>query len=121
MKVAEGGFNVNTAIGRSNDWIVAVNLKSSLYKINFIKVYFNAGTYANAKTIFPGSQILIYEGGVNLSIIPEAIEIYFPLIYSSDIKNELYLNNRDSFGDRIRFVLKFDMANPFKWLKELNL
>lgn len=121
MKEAEGGFNVNTAIGRSNDWIVAVNLKSSLYKINFIKIYFNAGTYANAKTIFPGSQILLYEGGFNLSIIPETVEVYFPLFYSSDIKNELYLNNKDSFGDRIRFVLKFDMANPFKWLKELNL
>ena len=121
MILAEGGFSVPTVVGTSDNWLMAVNLKSSLYKLNLIKLYFNAGTYYNAKNAFTGSQALMYEGGVILSIVKDILEIHYPLVYSSDIKQVLDLNNNNKFNYKLRFIMNFNAINPFKLLREINL
>lgn len=121
MTTYEGGFAVPTIVGTNSNWLFSINLKSSIYKINFIKLYLNAGTYYNAKNAFTGSKALMYEGGFMISPLNDVLEIYFPITYSSDIKQVLELNNLDNFGQRIRFVLNLEYGNLLKQLRDINL
>ncbi len=121
MTTYEGGFAVPTIVGTNSNWLMALNLKSSIYKVNFIKLYLNAGTYYNAKNAFTGSKALMYEAGFMISPLNDVLEIYFPITFSSDIKQVLELNNMDNFGQRIRFVLNLEYANALKQLRDINL
>lgn len=112
----EGGFKSPTNIGQS-DWLLGVNLKTIIHPVLPIKFYACFGTYEDAGSAFDGSQALMYELGLELYAIPDAIAIYFPLAYSKDIKAE-FKTNSYTFGDLIRFEFNLNKLNPFYTLKQ---
>lgn len=108
----DGAFKVYAPF-HSDKWLSSVNVKIDLPFPFPVRLFADAGTYYNAKNAFPGSQSLIYDGGVSAFLIRNVLEVYFPLFVSSDIKqyNDL---NEISWKDRIRFVINFNALNPFE-------
>jgi hypothetical protein len=97
LMMRDGGFKVGTdllanKVGRSDNWLMAMNLVSDIPKqINILdalpikiplKFYLDIGTYAEAwDKNFEGSRIL-YNAGLQLPLLKNTIQIYFPILYS---------------------------------------
>ena len=115
---ADGGFKSNIKIGQSNDWLVALNLSSTLYRKVPIEFFASVGTYANAKSTFPGAQQFLAEFGVSVILIRDVLEFHFPFLYSQDIKEDIKLNAKN-YGQQIRFTFNLNELKPQKRLKQL--
>ncbi len=96
--LADGGFK--SYVGTTaNQWITSLNVDSHVWKM--FNVYGDAGVYKNKGK----NAEFIWDSGVKLRLIPDFIEIYFP-VYSS-------LGFEPSFkdyGERIRFTLVFNLG-----------
>jgi hypothetical protein len=110
-----GNFKVPTEYGQSNLWIGALNLKfESPIKIP-IGLFADIGV--NARQLV-GQQSLFYDAGVYIWLIPDAVEVYFPLIYSDAIRDEHKINGIN-YWSLIRFMINFNEINPFTILKKV--
>ncbi len=103
-----------TLPSRSDDWVAAINLNTTLPytvipKWLPLKLFVDVGTTAEAwnknETTINTSRIL-YVGGIQLSLFRNILNIYAPLVYSKDFKNELKTDpDTDKFGKRISFSI----------------
>jgi hypothetical protein len=82
-------------------------------------------------------QYLLYDMGLHFSLVKNIVDIYVPLLMSSDIKSTFYLNNQDLVappnGDdpdqyrfkrtarMIRFTFNINKLNPFELVRTLSL
>ena len=108
---ADGGFKTFSTVGDTKDWMFAVNLKSAL-PLPLIRIFADAGI-SNAGNFQ-------YDAGIYVPLIRNIFEVYFPLVYSDDIKtyNDIYA---PEFKDRIRFTLNLHIVKPFDWLRNFSL
>lgn len=65
-----------------------------------------------------GSRTL-WNAGVALSLIPKVFKIYVPLVYSSDIMDEVKARDL-SFAETIMFELNLQMAEPIHLLRNIG-
>ena len=128
----DGFFKVKTdllsdKIGKTDDWLCAINLTTDIPKmINPLsvlpvhiplRIFLDAGTYAEAwknNNTNTGGQPgkLLYDAGFQISLLHNAFNIYFPVIYSN-----VY---RDYFKSTItekRFVKNISFSFDFQQLK----
>jgi hypothetical protein len=105
--------------GRSGNWVLAMNFNTTLpekimpVKIP-LKIFFDFGTYAEAWQNNPLTSRFLYTGGLQLSLFRNVLNIYAPLIYSSDFNDLL---KSVSFGKRITFSIDFQNLDPRKMMK----
>ncbi|MCK4663765.1 MAG: M1 family metallopeptidase [Bacteroidales bacterium] len=116
----DGGFAIYTPFGQTNDWLLALNLTSSLpFDAKMpVKLYANFAAFGNATKIqnYPNVKSFAYEAGANISIISDVFEIYFPFIVSEDINN--YSNEiTDNYWQKVRFTLYLNKLNMFNLVK----
>ena len=91
--LAEGGFKSH--VGKSvNQWITAVNIDSHVWK--WFNVYADAGVYKNRLM----NPQFIWDSGVKVKVIPDFLEIYFPIQSSLGFEPSF-----KDYGSRIRFTL----------------
>jgi hypothetical protein len=122
MYSADGGFYLPSALGRSWGMIGAINLRTSLPFTRLINLYANGGITDDGTGLKPPqSESLQYEGGAVFTLLDEAIEVYFPILWSKEYQRVMDLNPDHNYWKNVRFTLKMDLANPFKALKELHL
>jgi hypothetical protein len=111
----DGALKVWTPLGQSSTWLGSVNIKSpKLFKLP-LKVY--------ADVVFTDKQFLnteafLWDAGLNLSVLNSLIEVYFPLVYSKDIRDALELNQVEG-AQRIRFTLNIHNFSPGKVLQNI--
>jgi len=55
-----------------------------------------------------------------VSFIDRKFEVYFPALWSQNIQDVFELNQNTSYGEKIRFTMRMELANPFKYLKEVR-
>lgn len=115
----DGNFKVPTAVGQTSDWLIALNLKTSIHKRIPLNVYADLGTYKNAANAFPGSQFLMFNAGLSVPVIPNVFEVYFPLLSSSDIKDNLEISTKN-YWQRISFTFNFSNINPLKKVRGIK-
>jgi Peptidase family M1 domain len=133
IMIRDGGFKVRSdllasKIGKTDDWLASVNFETDFPK-KFnplqvlpvkipLKVFLDAGTYAEAwKTNSPTGRF-IYDAGLQLSLIKNLINIYIPVIYSevyADYFKSTITNKR--FWKNISFSI--DLQN-FRFSKFFN-
>jgi hypothetical protein len=117
----EGGFKVpvynNT--GRSDNWVATINLKTDLPLGRLpVRIFLDAGLIPNPLPDMknPGSTTLQYDAGLELHMFKDLLNIYFPIVLSSDFRN--YLDNtygrKNVFQRSISFSLNLQQIN---WLK----
>ena len=78
--------------GRSTDWVSALDFSTTLPAKLFpvplpIRIFFDVGTYAEAWKTNAQTSRFLYTGGIQLSLFHNLVNIYAPLVYSSDFRN----------------------------------
>jgi len=97
IMVRDGAFKVRTdllsnKIGKTDDWLGAINFTGDIPKaVNPfemlpiklpVKIFADIGTYADAWKKNAGTPRLLYDAGLQLSLLGNTVNIYVPLIYS---------------------------------------
>ena len=95
---AEGGFKsyVGEPVSR---WISSVGVDAHIWKM--FNLYADAGMYKNKGQ----SEKFIWDSGVKLKVIPDFLEVYFPLQSSLGFEPSL-----DDYTSRIRFTLILNLS-----------
>ncbi|RLD57712.1 MAG: hypothetical protein DRJ05_09225, partial [Bacteroidetes bacterium] len=117
-----GGFSTYSALGRTNEWLMSLNLNSSLPipKAIPLRVYANfaaLGTTVNVPD-FENIDSFFWEMGAKLSIVKNVFELYFPIIMSEALQDYSDEVNSNYWG-QIRFTLYLNKLNPFELAREL--
>ncbi len=131
---AEGNMKVYTPLGKTNQWLGAINLKCPLPgKLRF-KLFADINIIPQKAAL---REDVLYDAGIYLPIIKNYIEVYIPLLMSNDMRDVFYLNNPDlatppngddpdKYGLKrtlrmIRFTFNIHQMNPFNLVRNLSL
>ena len=121
ISVQEGGFKIPTFnnVDRSDNWMAAINLKSSLpVKFVPIRLFFDAGLIPNPNPSVSNTHntTVMYDGGIEIYLVQSLVSVYVPVIMSSDFQN--YLTNtygrNNVFAKSVSFTLHLQNIN---WLR----
>ncbi len=133
----DGFFKVKTdflsnKIGKDDNWLGAINLSStipnqinplSILPIKIpIKLFFDVGTNASLWNEDGSSGKFLYDGGFQLSIFKDVLNIYFPLVYSKVYGN--YFKSTipgNTFKNNISFSINFKNLEFNKIFPGFNL
>jgi hypothetical protein len=97
--LADGGFK-SFIPGTVNKWITSVNVDTSVWKI--FHIYADAGVYDNKNQ----SAKFIWDSGVKVRVIPDFLEIYFPIQSSLGFEPGF-----KDYGKRIRYTLILNLSS----------
>ena len=61
-----------------------------------------------------------WEAGIGIRIIRDVAEVWVPLAYSEDIKNELEVTREFTFAERIRIVVALEKLDPTQGLRKVQ-
>jgi hypothetical protein len=108
--------------GKSANWVSSLNFCSTLPAHLFpfpvpIRIFFDVGTYAEAWENNSPTSRFLYTGGIQLSLFKNVLNIYAPLIYSSDFTQAL---NSLDFGRKITFSIDLRRID-YKWILKKRL
>ena len=128
--IRDGGFKVRTdllaaKVGKTDDWLAAVNLKTTIPKnINPLqvlpvkiplKLFLDIGTYSEAWQRDAATGRFIYDGGIQLALFNEWINIYIPVIYSKVYRDYLKSTiTENRFLKNISFSIDIQKFNQVK-------
>lgn len=103
--LAEGGFksNFRTLVGQ---WISTTNVDAHLWKM--FNVYVDAGFIKNKNQ----SPQFLYDTGVKLKVIPDFLEVFFPLQSSLGFEPGF-----KDYGYRIRYSLRFNLSSAIAYFR----
>ncbi len=107
----EGAFKVYTPLGNSTKWIASLNIKTP--NLFIFKLYADLGIADKSSLL---NDKILYNAGVNITLIRDIVDVYIPLLFNKDIKNVLELNNINGL-DRIRFTFNLHKLEPKTLLK----
>ncbi len=97
IMIRDGAFKVRSdllanKIGKTDNWLAAVNFVTDfpkkfnpleIFPVKIpLKVFADVGTYADAWKQNPPTGRFIYDGGLQLSLFKNIVNIYVPVIYS---------------------------------------
>ena len=132
----DGFFKVHTdllssKIGKTDDWLGAINLTSSipkninpleLFPIKIpVKLFLDIGTYAEAWQKNSSTGRFLYDAGLQVSLFKNVLNVYIPLIYSkvySDYFKSTILEKR--FVKNISFNIDLQQLSFNKIFPQLS-
>ncbi|HZH96780.1 MAG TPA: hypothetical protein VEY06_12885, partial [Flavisolibacter sp.] len=97
--------------GRSQDWVAAINLTSTLPKAILplsvpLKLFLDIGSFSEAWNANAETGKFLYVGGLQLSVVKGIVNIYVPLVYSNDFKTYLKtLPQQNTLTKKITFSI----------------
>ncbi len=124
VSIQEGGGKLPTPLygfplGRSDDWLAAINIKTDLPLGALpVRLYLDAGTYANAARINPSGNRFLYSAGLELHALRDIFLVHVPLVLCQDYNDYLksiYPDNQ--FAHSITFSVQFQNVN---WLRLIS-
>ena len=118
IMLRDGGLKLRTDLfqglqGRSDNWVTSLNFNTSLPEKIFpvklpLKIFFDIGTYAEAWEKDANTSRFLYVGGLQLSLFKNLLNIYAPLVYSSEFRDNLKtVPEENKFFKRLSF--SFDL------------
>ena len=109
--------------GLSENWIAAINfnttLPNNLFPVKLpLKLFFDAGTYAEAWNRNASVSKFLCVGGLQLSLFNNVLNVYAPIIYSKDFKDYLKTDKEaNRFVKKITFSIYIQNFRLKKFLK----
>ena len=94
----DGGLKLRTDLfeglqGRSDNWIASLNLNTTIPQIFPVKVplkiFVDAGTHSEAWDDENTNPRFLYVAGLQLSLFKDILNIYAPLMYSKQFRDQL--------------------------------
>jgi hypothetical protein len=125
IMMRDGGLKLRTDIfeglqGRSDDWVASVNLNTSIPLLPSkvpLKVFFDAGTYAEAWDDDNPNPRFLYVAGLQLSLFKNVLNIYAPLFYSRQFRDQLKsVPEEDKFLKKVSFSIDIQRLDLKKLL-----
>ena len=111
--------------GQSDDWVAAINLSTTVPKKLFpipvpLKIFFDAGTYAEAWKNNSGAPKLLFTSGLQFSLFKDVLNVYLPILYSSAFKEQLKTDAEASkFFKKISFSIDLQDIRLKKLIPQL--
>jgi len=133
----DGFFKVNTQqnadqVGRTDNWLMALNISGnipnqynplSVLPIKLpLKFFVDAGTYAEAWQANAASGRFLYDAGLQVSLLQNLVNIYFPLVSSkvfTDYQKSVLGKNR--FWKTVSFSIDIQRLKPSYFSKYIPL
>ena len=136
MAVSDGFFKVSTPysltpVGQTDDWLTAINLTTDLPEaVNIfsllpfklpVRLFADFGTYSSLWSESPEAGRFLYDAGVQVSVLKQAVTVYFPLLYSK-VYRDTYKSIGDlgSYSRRIRFSVTLGKLLPKRLDKDIH-
>ncbi|MDB4303406.1 M1 family metallopeptidase [Desulfosarcina sp.] len=118
----DAGLATYSPFGKTNEWILALNVATSLPVAKDIPIQFyaNVATFGKSVTI-PGwedAESYLLEGGIKIQVLREIFEFYLPVYMSSDLKSYSDYTT-DTWWQNIRFTLYLNKLNPFDMARDI--
>lgn len=125
IMMRDGGLKLRTDLfqglqGRSDNWVASVNFNTTLPEKMFpvklpIKLFLDVGTYAEAWERNAATSRFLYVGGLQLSLFNNLINVYAPVIFSKEFKDNLKTIQEDyKFFKRLSFSIDLHTLNSRK-------
>jgi len=121
VSMQEGGGKLTTPLygfplGRSDDWLASLNLKSDLPLGPLpLRLYLDITTYADAAKISPNGNRFLYSGGVEIHALRDILMLHIPLVMSQEYRDYLKsIYPGKTFGNSISFSIQLQNIN---WLR----
>ena len=121
VMMRDGGLKLRTdrfdgLQGRSDNWIASMNLNTTLPQLTPIKiplrVFVDAGTYAEAWHKDFEHPRFLYVAGLQLSLLNEVVNIYAPVLCSGFFRDQLKtVPEENKFFNRISFSIDVQRIN----------
>jgi hypothetical protein len=112
--------------GYSERWVAAVNVNTTLPEKLFpfkmpLKIFLDMGTFAEAWDKNGAKQRILYTGGLQLSLLKNALNIYMPLFYSKAFKEQLLTDKEaNKLSKKITFSINLQQLKIAKFFPQLN-
>ncbi|AEW00986.1 hypothetical protein Niako_4730 [Niastella koreensis GR20-10] len=125
IMMRDGGLHLRTDLfqglqGRSDNWVASMNLATTLPKGLLplhlpVKIFMDAGTYADAwKKDAPTSRFL-YVAGLQVTVLKDLLNIYAPILYSKEFKDNLKtVPEENTFFKKVSFSIDIHRFNIHK-------
>lgn len=110
---ADGNLKIPAILRNSSDWMLALNIKSPKLFVLPLRLFADV-LVCDARSF--KDEKLLWDMGLNLTLIKGFAEVYIPFAYSAFIKNTLELNKID-FYNRIRFTVNIHKLVPRKIIR----
>jgi hypothetical protein len=136
IMVRDGAFKVRTdllaeKVGKSDDWLTAVNLTMDVPdKLNIlraipvvkipIKLFADIGTSGSVWGQTNEGSRLLYDAGLQFSMLNNLVNFYMPLVYSKVYSDYFKSTPGNSFWERISFSINIQDGNVKQLLKQLT-
>ena len=124
VSIKEGGFKIPTAfyatpLGRSDDWLVSLNVKTDLPLRRLpVRLFLDVATFSNAARLNPSGNKVLFEAGAEVHLLYDMLLIHVPFIYSKDYSDYLKsIYGNKQFGNSITFTLQLQNIN---WLRTVQ-
>jgi hypothetical protein len=112
----DGAFKTRMFLGQSSEYLVALNIKTPrLLKV--LGFFADVGT-CGSDGLFTNGQNVLFDWGINLNILEDRLNFYFPLGYSADIKSGVDANGWNFF-QRMKFTFRLEKMNPKKLVDKI--
>ncbi len=109
-------------VGRTDDWLMALNLNADIPTFPTLKLYADIGTYAEAWKNNDANGRFLFTAGLQLSLFKNVLNIYAPLMMSKVFRdyNALYLQD-NKFLKSISFSINLQNLHFNKLNRDIPL
>jgi hypothetical protein len=129
IMMRDGGLKLRTDLfsglqGRSDNWVASMNFNTTLpndllpFKLP-VRIFLDVGTYAEAWKKNAETSRFLYVGGLQVSLLKDLLNVYMPLLYSKEFRNNLKtVPEENTFAKKISFSIDIHRFNLRKLTKE---
>ena len=132
IMMRDGGLKIRTDLfqdlqGRSDNWVASMifttTLPDKLFPVKLpIKLFLDVGSYSEAWDRDAGTSRFLYVGGLQLSLFKNLVNIYAPVVFSKEFRDNLKTIPEDyKFFKRISFSIDIHTLSMRKLLPEVPI
>jgi len=117
----DAGLKTLSNLGSSSKYAVGFGFKDGIPLPLPIQYYFDAMIYPDYDFNTQKFKANIaYSGGLSLVLLKDQIEVYFPIFDSQNIKDNLLLQDRIKFLQKVTFLFDFKKWNPYEFTRNIS-
>ena len=113
----DAGLKTLSNIGSTNKWMFGIGIKDGLPLPLPIQYYADLVVFPD----FQQKTTLAYSAGLSLVLVRDQLEVYFPIFDSENIRDNLNLQGRSKFLQKVSFLFNFKDWNPYKMARSFSL